>query len=1404
MSIYGNVGQYQEENECFTDYVDRFDAFLLANEIQDDRKSSLFLATIGPESYKLLKNICAPTKPSEKTYPQLIKILKDHYHPEPIVIAERHKFWSAHQGENESVAEYIVRLKKLASTCSFGTFLDDALRDRLVSGLHTKLIRTQKQLLTVRDLTFSTAKNRCIADEMANKASLDYPSIASPHETNRLGLSLAVNRPKSTSPWGGRGKPNGGRLPENRIQGGLCKCCGANHLSEECKFRNSICYGCQKKGHLRSVCRNKYGKSRPTSGKSNQQSTVYSVQSCSMDSSRPRPTLTEEWCEDSEEPADICEEAFGLYSLNSIEEHPGKEPFWVQVKIKGKTLLMELDCGASRSTVSEYMYNKLLGEFPLYDCKIKLLSYVGDNVPIIGCVQVPVTYKNNRECWLELVVVKGRRQSLFGRDWMRAIKLDYEEIGLFNVYDCTAKGGTVKVPRSNLYPEEFNNLLERNCKLFSTTDTGIKEFKASIRLKPGARPVYRKSRTVPYSMTSIVEKEYDRLIKAGILFSVNNSHWASPTVHIPKSEGSVRVCGDYTEVNGLIENDGYKLPNCQELFARLAESGSPPKYFSVIDLLGAFNQVYLDEESAKILVLNTCKGLLGTNRLCYGIKTAPAQFQAIIDKILAGIDNVFIYFDDILVATNTLEGHFKVLKQIFERFQKFNVRINSSKCQFYKESVDYLGHKLSSDGIQPLFSKIDCILNAPTPTNVSELKSFLGMLNYYGKFLPNLSIEMQPLYRLLQHDVSWKWNNDCEKAFQQAKRMLSGDTVLVHYNPKLPLVLGVDASPYGLGAVLSHRLPDGSERPVAYASRTLSSAEKNYAHIEKEGLAIIFGIKKFHLYLYGRKFTLVTDHQPLTHIFGPKNGIPPLAAARMQRWATVLSGYDFDILYRSSKEHANADCLSRLPVKGFVEVHDDEVYSIHSVINTLPVTAHDVAKFTIKDSTLVKVLEFTLSGWPNYVNDPKIKPYWLRRHELSVEDSCLLWGRRVVIPDALQHVILTELHECHPGMCRMKALSRSFVWWPAIDDDIEDKVRQCEICINNQIAPKSVPLLLWPWCTEPWQRIHVDYLEIKGQQYLLIVDSHSKWMEVFPMSNTTATATTNILLCLFARYGYPKEVVSDNGPQFVAKEFGLFLKERCIKHTLCPPYHPSSNGLAERHVQTFKSMFLKYEGPQSLPVKLSEILFHYRNTPCSTTGKSPAELFLKREPRIKLSLIKPSLQSKVELKQTASKMFHDGQSPVMRSYDLYQRVRVRNMRGGREKWVPGTVVKINGPSTYIVRVAGNVRRFVHADHLRCDDSLEPPMFEEEITPVELTPIVTQAQSAVKGPIAASTPITTFTSSNPSSNVSCPVAESYTETHSSGYSPSRTHTGSVPDQSLNSPSKVSRAGRIIKPPQRLNL
>ena len=1410
--IYGHIGQFEEKNETFTDYAGRCAAFMAANDIANDRRVNLFLATVGPATYKLLKNLCDPQNPNIQTYAQLINLLTNHYEPTPIIIAERHKFWTASQEESESVSDFAVRLKFLASTCAFGGFLLEALRDRVVSGLHSKMSHTQRRLLAMRDLTFQQARERCVADELAGKANKEHMGEA----TNKEHMGEATHKVSSSYPkrFGGRyqGKSQGrkGPTPTSSQQDSgdstMCMSCGSSkHARASCKFRDAVCHHCNRKGHIKSVCQTRL---------QNKDKTVNCVDS----GSESEDEVYNSYHVQEGAVSDPNTEGFGLYRTDtevSVERRKHViAPYTVTVNIGKARVIMEIDTGATRSTVSEQVYRSKLSEYKLRNAGIILRSYSGEKVPLLGKITVPVIYGKGPEKMLELIVVQGPRPALLGRDWLQQITLEWDTI-------FALTEDNVEVPTSKDFPDEFNELLNENKVLFATTGSGIKGFCAKLELKPGAQPVFQKHRQVPYSLVSAVEDEYSRLVKSDIWYPVTHSQWASPVVHVPKANGRIRVCGDYKALNERIEDDGYKLPNVQDMFAMLSSHEGTPSLYSVIDLSGAFNQLFLTEESSKLVALNTRRGLFSTKRLCFGIKTAPVQFQRVMDQIVMGIKGVVVRVDDILVATKgSITEHLHILKQLFGRLAKHNVQLNGSKCQFFVKRVKYMGHILSAEGISPIQDKLEAIRRASRPTEVPEVRTFLGMINYYAKFVENLSSKMHPLFALLKKDVGWNWSAECEEAFSYAKEVLSSDRVLVHYDPSKELVLGVDASPYGIGAVLSHRMADGSERPIEYASRTLSSAEKGYAQIEKEALAIIFGIKKFNLYLYGRKFILVTDHKPLTRIFGPKSNIPPLAAARMQRWAIFLTGYSFDIIFRKSEDNANADYFSRFPIPNQreAEVDGDEYYVFSTLVDQLPVTAREIASCLRTDKVLARAYENTSSGWSDNSVDAELKPYWIRREELSLEDGCLLWGRRVIIPSVLQDRLLNELHECHPGMSRMKALARSFVWWPDIDSDIEDRVRGCEECIKALGSPKAVPLLLWPWSTEPWQRVHVDFAEIKGQQYLLVVDSHSKWLEVFPMASTTAECTIEVMRSLFSRYGLPLEVVSDNGPQFRAELFKGFLQQNGVKQTLCPPYHPASNGLAERHVQTFKRMYAKYGGDRSVQHKVSDVLFHYRNTPHTTTDKTPAELFLKRSPRTPLSLVKPSLQSRVEKKQVASKYYTDGLHPRPRAFDLYQSVRVRNVRGGKERWIPGTIVEIRGPETYIVRVPGNSRRYVHANHLIPDDTSRGDSTSTQ--GVEATgigagiggPGVNVEMREANIPVASpnsipSRPPIPLVEMSPEPRPASPGLENKSPGGFDG-APSPLH-GPLPDVSITSPQpgtpvRVTRSGRIVNPPKRLDM
>ena len=529
----------------------------------------------------------------------------------------------------------------------------------------------------------------------------------------------------------------------------------------------------------------------------------------------------------------------------------------------------------------------------LRDSKAKLRGYTGHSIELVGEITVIAKY-NGQEFQLPLLVAEGKRTSLFGRNWMERIILNWEEI-----LHIERKGGN-----------SLERLLKQYKTVFADGYGEMTPFKAHITLKDDVAPIFHKARLVPYSLREKVDKELDKQVGAGILKKVERSEWASPVVIVPKPDGSVRICSDYkVSINKVVEDTPYPLPTADYIFSTLAGGQA----FTKIDLSNAFNQLKVDESSSQYLTINTTKGLFQPTRLPYGIKTAPLMFQNVMDQVLHGIPGVCCYIDDILIAANSEAEHLHRLETVLQRLESHGIRAKHRKCSFLMSEVDYLGHKIDAIGIHPLADRDESIRNAKVPENVTELRQLLGLINYYGKFLNQLSTTLAPLHSLLRADAEWKWTTDCDAAVKTVKEQLTGDQLLIHYDPNKPLVLSCDASAYGVGAVLSHMMPDGSERPIAFSSRTLTKSERNYAQLEKEAMSIIFGVKKFHKYLYGRKFSLLTDHKALTTIFGPRKGVPTLAALRLQRWSLILMAYDYDITYRRSEEHSNADFLSRAP-----------------------------------------------------------------------------------------------------------------------------------------------------------------------------------------------------------------------------------------------------------------------------------------------------------------------------------------------------------------------------------------------------------------------------------------------------------------------------------------------------------
>ncbi|XP_049884610.1 uncharacterized protein K02A2.6-like [Pectinophora gossypiella] len=801
--------------------------------------------------------------------------------------------------------------------------------------------------------------------------------------------------------------------------------------------------------------------------------------------------------------------------------------------------------------------------------------------------------------------------------------------------------------------------------------------KVGFRLRKDARPVFLRARPLAYALREPVERALDSLVRDGVITPVSSSDWATPIVPVMKKDGTIRVCGDFKiTLNKCVEVDRFPLPRVEDLLAKLHGGDK----FSKIDLSQAYAQFELDE-SKIYTVINTHKGLFRYNRLIYGLASSPGIFQRKLEEMFADLPRVGVFLDDVIITGVDDSTHLATLNEVFRRLQRYGLKVAKEKCTFFAESVTYLGFVISKKGVHTLPEKIEAIKNVSTPTNVNELRSFLGLVMYYAKFVPNISTLLAPLYTLLKKEVKFIWNEQAEQAFNAVKALLISSKVLAHYDPALPLVLTTDASGVGVGAVISH-LTAAGERPVAYASRSLNNAEKGYSQIEREALAIIYGVRKFHQYLYGRKFTLRTDHKPLVTIFGDKTGIPVMAASRMQRWAVILAGYNYNIEYVRSEKNA-ADALSRLPV-GLAKKEGSEITYLNFVQNFMPITRKTVQEHLERDETMKKIIYFVRTGWPAKCTDEDIKPFFMRRNELYLDLGCIVWGYRLVIPSTLRETLLKELHLGHMGIVKMKSLARSVMWWPGIDADIERACKECVACALENPAPPHAPPQPWPYPAEPWTRLHIDFLgPFHGSMFLVMIDATTKWLEVYQMQRTTAGAVIKVMREVFARFGLPKEIASDNGPPFTSKEYGDFLTGNGIKKTLISAYHPSSNGAAEGAVKLCKRAVKKsLRDGCEVDVALQAYLMAYRNVQHSTTGASPAMLLQRRQLRSRLDLLKGDRQVEDKVREAQRKQALNA-GGTNREFSVGDSVWTRNYAGGR-RWLEGQVERKVGSRNYIV------------------------------------------------------------------------------------------------------------------------
>ena len=1256
MATIGSVKNFNPQVDDWPTYIERLDHYFLANDVKDDaKKRSILLYVCGTPTFKLLRSLVKDGKLDSVSYEALVKLLKDHYNPKPSTIVQRFHFNSRSRAPGESVANYVAALRDLALHCEYGDNLPEMLRDRLVCGVNHKGI--QRKLLAESDLTYDRAFALAQVVEASERDAKALERAPSQPDTQtstfkEQEVHHTQTVPDSRKPLAGTTQGKGNRSTIS------CYRCGGPHLAPQCKHKHVVCRACNKRGHFAREC-----KSKP------------------HERDKPPDKKTHYLTEAEGEPDDQEYEMFTLSNGRA-------EPYRLEVFVNEVLIQMELDTGAAISVINETTHNHIEQESgrpnTLQPTDKALRSYSGHAIQVLGTADVKARY-GDKEIVVPIHVVSGGGPNLMGRDWLSHFDVSLTTLNLVET-DRQLREALDK------YPDVFTD--ELGC----VRDTPVR-----LILRDDAQPKFYKPRPVPFSLREKVEKELANLQELGVISPVQSSPWAAPVVPVLKKNGKIRLCGDFKlTINQASPIETYPLPRVDELFSNLAGG----KYFTKLDMSNAYLQLPLHPESRQVVTINTHRGLFQYNRLPFGVASAPAIFQRCMDTLLQGLRGVSVYIDDILITGASKQEHLENLEAVLQKLQAAGMRLNRSKCLFFQPSLEYLGHVISEKGIQPTVEKVRAIKEAPQPKNISELRSFLGLINYYYKFLPNLSANLTPLYTLLNKKQTWHWGAEQKQAFQTAQEALQTDALLVHYDPTKPIVLACDASQYGIGAVLSHVMEDKLERPIAYISRTLSPAEKHYSQLEREALAIIFAVKKFHNYIYGRHFLIESDHRPLMFLFGETNRIPQMASSRIQRWALTLSAYKYNIRYKAGKHLSHADALSRLPhaVTSSNDGIPEDVALVISHLSSTSVSAAHIKEWTMKDPILSCVCRFIESGWPETTLDNKYQPYASRKAELSVLDGCILRGSRVIVPPPGRQLVLDELHETHPGISKMKLLARSYIWWPGMDAQIEKLVKSCPVCQESRPSPPTAPLHPWEWPSEPWSRIHIDFAgPFLNRMYMVVVDAHSKWIDVCIMQSITAAKTIEQLRTIFSTHGLPRKVVTDNGPTFTSEEFRSFMSLNGITHITTAPYHPSSNGLAERAVQTFKQGLKRTPG-NTIQERLSKFLFSYRITPHSMTGVSPATLLMGRRPRSRLDRLFPSISKRVETQQGKQIQQHDT-SKSLRTFQVADTVYVKDFTTYPSTWTPGEVVKVTGPLSYHIELLSGqvVRR--HVDAIRSRKTL---------------------------------------------------------------------------------------------------
>lgn len=922
-------------------------------------------------------------------------------------------------------------------------------------------------------------------------------------------------------------------------------------------------------------------------------------------------------------------------------------------RMGGSGVEVMLDSGSSVSLVQEEVLVNARGITRVRDIRqLQLVTASGDQLPILGHVRASIQLGELEFVHTFVVVARLVAPVIVGVDFLhdKGLVLDFTQMPVKVCQTSTGLGTTPsdacavmagrKESTESDEVDEYAVPMFRSCASFELPDCPrpgfsaiIEEYRDLFRTTPGAtelaqhfipttgNPVRVPPRRIPNQFREEVEKQIEEMLELGIIVE-SSSPWMAPAVYVRKKSGDLRMCVDYRELNKKTVKDAYPLPLPDEVQDRLANS----TIFSTLDLQSGYWQLPVnpDDREKTAFCPGPGLGLYEFCRMPFGLSGAPSSFQRLMDKVMRGLPFVTTYVDDILIHSANEEVHKHHLHEVFQRLKKAGLSLKGKKCHIGMDRVSYLGHVFSGSGMEPDPGKIQTVRDWPTPKDTSEVQQFLGLASYYRRYIHHFADIAAPLHALTQKGMIFAWTPECDDAFVTLKEHLSQAPLLAYpqFDCDAPVFkLQTDASAVGIGGVLEQ-----GGHVIAYVSRSLTAPERNYSVIQRECLAVVHALKHFRHYLLGRPFQIDTDHAPLQWLSAQK------MEGMLCRWALAIQEYDFQMVYRKGSQNGNADALSR---RGWPGASPCAVTTARPLHTTEELCAAQQADQDISKLVQARSLSAQRPQSPEWNRQPfqRYRQLW---HQLKLVDGVLCRSYvpgpasdRVtvpILPASLRQQALLRNHDVssagHQGPEKTLERLRLEAYWVNMAQDTERHCQECTKCQQSKLPmPQRAPLTNTP-IGRPWQMVAVDVLEVpvsaNNNRYLLVVqDYFTKWAEAIPMPDQTASRITEQLIKMFATFGQPEILHSDQGRNFESAILRQTLDAFGVTKSHTTAYHPQGDGMVERFNRSLLQLLRVYverqdEWERHLPL----VLYAYRTAVHTSTGFSPFLLMYGRQPRI--------------------------------------------------------------------------------------------------------------------------------------------------------------------------------------------